>query len=113
MGLETWVSNKSRNLGPGTAEDLMKHSSYFDGKVQSLGFNSHAGYATAGVIEPGTYKFSTEKQEIMVITAGALRAKLPGKEWLFYKKGEKFTVPPGVEFEVQAKADCAYICYYK
>jgi uncharacterized protein YaiE (UPF0345 family) len=38
---------------------MIKHSTYFDGKVQSLGINTEQGYATVGVIEPGKYTFST------------------------------------------------------
>lgn len=91
----------------------MKHSTYFDGKVQSLGFNSPNGYATSGIIEPGKYKFGTEKEETMVITEGTLKARLPGKEWKVFVKGSKFIVPAKESFEVEAEADCAYICYYR
>jgi uncharacterized protein YaiE (UPF0345 family) len=55
----------------------MKHSSYFDGKVQSLGLNTPEGYATAGVIEPGKYTFKTDAEEHMHVVAGTLKAKLP------------------------------------
>jgi purine/pyrimidine-nucleoside phosphorylase len=91
----------------------MKHSSYFDGKVQSLGMNSPQGYATVGIIEPGTYTFSTSSQETMVVVEGSLNYKLPGKEWVEAKKGEKFIVVSGVSFECRADKDAAYICYYK
>jgi hypothetical protein len=55
----------------------MKHSSYFDGKVQSLGLNTPEGYATTGVIEPGKYTFKTDSEEHMHVVAGTLKAKLP------------------------------------
>ena len=59
----------------------MKHNSYFDGKVQSLGLNTTEGYATVGVIEPGQYNFKTDAEERVQIVAGRLKAKLPGKDW--------------------------------
>ena len=91
----------------------MKHSSYFEGKVQSLGINTTEGYATVGVMESGEYTFSTAKEETMVITAGTLKAKLPGRDWEEYKQGSRFIVAPGVSFDVDAAGEVAYICYYK
>lgn len=91
----------------------MKHSSYFEGKVQSLSLSETEGAATVGVIEPGTYEFSTSSIEHMTVIAGQLRARLPGGEWLDYAAGKGFTVPSGVKFQVEAKADTAYICRYR
>jgi purine/pyrimidine-nucleoside phosphorylase len=91
----------------------MKHSTYFDGKVQSLGMNTAQGYATVGVIEPGTYTFSTSKEETMFITEGALEYLLPHKRWEIARKGEQFIAPAGVSFECKAENDVSYICYYK
>ena len=91
----------------------MKHSSYFDGKVQSLGLNTPEGYATSGVIEPGKYTFKTDSEEHMHIVAGTLKAKLPGGAWATFAKGQFFVVPSGASFDVEAVADVAYLCYYK
>lgn len=91
----------------------MKHSSYFEGKVQSLGINTPQGFATVGVIEPGTYTFSTSKEETMVVVEGSLDYCLPQKKWETAKKGERFIVPAGLSFDCKAVADVAYICYYK
>lgn len=91
----------------------MKHNSYFAGKVQSLGINSPAGYATIGVIEPGQYTFATEMEEQMTVVAGAMQVKLPGGSWRQVGKGETFVVPPHASFDVDVPADVAYICYYK
>ncbi len=90
----------------------MKHNSYFDGKVQSLSFSTAAGSATAGVIEPGKYSFSTSTKETMKITEGVLRYRLPGGEWKTCRAGEEFIVEAGARFEVEAGADTAYICFY-
>lgn len=91
----------------------MKHSSYFDGKVQSLGLNTPEGYATTGVIEPGKYTFKTDTVEHMHVTAGTLKAKLPGGAWQSFSKGQFFVVPARASFDVEAAADVAYLCYYK
>jgi purine/pyrimidine-nucleoside phosphorylase len=91
----------------------MKHSVYFEGKVQSLSLNTEKGNATVGVIEPGKYSFGTAAQETMVIVSGELKYKLPGKDWKTCKSGNKFVVEPKVTFEVEAGKDAAYICFYK
>lgn len=91
----------------------MKHNTYFEGKVQSLGLNTPEGFATVGVIEPGTYTFSTDSEEHMTIVAGAMNVKLPGKDWKPMAKGETFVVKPHASFDVEVKGDTAYICYYK
>lgn len=91
----------------------MKHSSYFDGKVQSLGIETQSGYATVGVIEPGSYTFSTSQEETMAVTEGALKYRVPGSEWKIARKGEQFVVPAGLSFECIAEADTSYICYYR
>ena len=91
----------------------MKHSSYFDGKVQSLGLNTPEGYATAGVIEPGKYTFKTDAEERMHVVAGTLKAKLPGAAWQTFSPGQFFVVPAKASFDVEAAADVAYLCHYK
>lgn len=91
----------------------MKHNSYFDGKVQSLVVNTADGPATVGVIEPGRYRFGTDCEEHMHLVSGSLRAKLPGGEWQTHTAGQFFVVPPNVQFEVEAAADVAYLCFYK
>jgi purine/pyrimidine-nucleoside phosphorylase len=90
----------------------MKHSVYFNGKVQSLGLMTEMGYTTIGVITPGNYTFSTATQERMVITSGVLNVKLPGEEWRKVKTNEEFMIKENVTFEVEASKDVSYICYY-
>jgi uncharacterized protein YaiE (UPF0345 family) len=91
----------------------MKHSVYFAGKVQSLGVNTASGFATVGVIEPGTYGFSTSSEERLLVIEGTLRARLPGEDWKEFARGGEILVPAGVSFDVRAEADVAYICYYR
>jgi uncharacterized protein YaiE (UPF0345 family) len=91
----------------------MKHSVYFEGKVQSLGVNTGNGFATVGVIEPGTYTFSTSSEERIVLIEGTLHVRLPDKDWKVLSKGQEITVQPKVSFDVRAQADVAYLCYYR
>lgn len=91
----------------------MKHSSYFEGKVQSLSLSEAEGTATLGVIEPGAFTFSTSSEERMTVVAGTLRARLPGSDWKSYAAGQGFVVPSGRSFDVEASADVAYICRYR
>ena len=91
----------------------MKHNSYFEGKVQSLGITTPEGYATVGAIEPGQYTFSTDSEEHLTIIAGSLKVKLPGGSWRLVTRNDSFVVPPQASFDIDAPTDVAYICYYK
>ena len=91
----------------------MKHSTYFQDKVQSLGLSEQEGAASVGVMEAGKYTFSTASEERMTVIAGTMKVKLPGGEWKSLVTGEGFIVPPKASFEVDAPADVAYICRYR
>ena len=39
---------------------MLKHNTYFEGKVQSVGTERHGRRATAGVIAPGEFHFGTD-----------------------------------------------------
>jgi hypothetical protein len=92
----------------------MKHNSYFQDKVQSLSLNEKEGPATVGVIEKGTFTFSTANEERMTLLTGTMKVKLPGAaEWKTLTAGEGFIVPPRMSFDVDAPADVAYICRYR
>jgi len=92
---------------------MIKHNTYFDGKVQSLGINTAEGYATLGVMEPGAYTFSTSSEEHMIIVEGSMKVKLPGKEWQEFSKNEKIIVEKDTSFDIDAAIEVGYICYYK
>ena len=91
----------------------MKHNVYYDGKIQSLGFDAGEGYTTVGVVTPGAYSFPTEHEEHVVVLAGTLKFKLPGEQWRTVGKNETLIIPAKVTFEVAADAEAAYICYFK
>ena len=95
-------------------ETILKHNTYFDGRVQSLALVVDGVNATVGVMEPGKYTFSTSSEEHMTIIAGVLSVQLPGdSEWREYAVGDTFIVAPGKSFEVEAESDVAYICLYR
>ena len=85
----------------------MKHNSYFEGKVQSLGLTLPEGYATVGVIEPGKYTFSTDSEEHLTVIAGSMKVKLPGGNWQQVNQSEKFVVPPRASFDIDPPAELA------
>lgn len=92
---------------------MIKHNTYFEGKVQSLGINTAEGFATVGVMESGKYTFSTSSEEHMVVIEGLMKVKLPGKEWQEVGKNKKIVVPKDLSFDVDATTEVGYICYYK
>ena len=91
----------------------MKHNSYFDGKVQSLGFERNGRKQTVGVIEPGEYHFGTDAAERMTVVCGELHAKFAGStQWLHYPAGTAFEVPAKSGFDVKAVSPSAYCCEF-
>lgn len=89
------------------------HNTYFDGGVQSLGFENASGRATVGVITPGTYDFTTDAPERMTVVAGVLEAIVDGEsDWEIYPKGSGFEVPAGTHFQVRAESPSAYFCEF-
>ena len=90
----------------------MKHNIYYKEKVQSLGFELNGKYISVGVIEPGSYKFSTEHYEIVTILEGAITVKI-NYETSRVDKGGSYEVEKNKEFEVSCEDPVAYICYYK
>jgi uncharacterized protein YaiE (UPF0345 family) len=92
---------------------MLKHNSYFEGKVQSVGFERNGRRATAGVVDAGEFHFGTEAPERMAVISGELWAKLPGEaEWRIFSAGTAFEVPGKSGFDVKALAPVAYLCEY-
>ena len=90
---------------------MLKHNVYFDGKVQSIGFERHGRRATAGVIEPGEFHFGTEAPERMIVISGELDANVGGT-WRTYPAGTAFEVPAKSGFDVRAREPVAYLCEF-
>ena len=92
---------------------MTQHNTYFDGQVQSLGFERNGLRATVGVIEPGEYHFNTAAAERMTVISGQLRAKLAAGEWMTFAAGTYFEVPANSGFDVQAVGGPAsYLCEF-
>ena len=92
---------------------MLKHNTYFDGKVQSVGFERNGLKATVGVIAPGEYHFNTGAAERMTVTSGLLLAKLPGGDWQSFAAGTYFEVPANSGFDVKAAGGpAAYLCEF-
>src|SRR5438128_520253 len=49
---------------------MLKHNSYFDGKIQSIGFERLGRRLTSGVIDRGEFHFNTDAPERMTVTSG-------------------------------------------
>jgi purine/pyrimidine-nucleoside phosphorylase len=93
--------------------DMLKHNTYFNGNVQSVGFERNGMRATAGVIAPGEYHFNTDAPERMTVVSGELRAKLAGGEWMNYSAGTYFEVPANSGFDVTpVGGPAAYLCEF-
>ena len=92
---------------------MLKHNSYFEGKVQSVGYERNGRRATVGVIDPGEFHFGTEAAERMTVVSGELWAKLPGESaWRAFPAGTSFEVPAKSGFDVKAAGPSAYLCEF-
>ena len=91
---------------------MLNHNTYFEGKVQSVGFERNGRKATVGVIAPGEFHFGTDAAERMTVTSGELHAKLTGGTWVVYPAGTAFEVPAKSGFDVKAIAPAAYLCEF-
>ncbi len=62
----------------------------------------------------GAYEFGTSTKEILIVTTGVLKVKLPGAaEWKTFKPYEQFEVEANRKFQLEVPADASYVCYYK
>lgn len=93
---------------------MFKVNEYFGGKVKSLSFDTKEGPATAGVMAKGQYEFGTSQKEIMIVTTGAMKVKLPGSnEWKTFKPYDRFEVEANQKFQLDIGEDASYICLYR
>ncbi|MGA7120074.1 MAG: pyrimidine/purine nucleoside phosphorylase [Polyangiaceae bacterium] len=90
---------------------MLKHNVFFEGKVQSIGFERHGRRLTAGVIAAGQFHFGTDAPERMTIVSGELEAKV-GDAWRAYPAGTSFEVPGKSGFDVRASEPVAYLCEF-
>jgi uncharacterized protein YaiE (UPF0345 family) len=92
---------------------MLKHNSYFEGQVQSVGFERLGRRQSVGVIDVGAHTFGTEAPERMTVVSGELVVTLKdAKTSKHYPAGTSFEVPGQSSFEVRAEAPAAYLCEY-
>lgn len=92
---------------------MLKHNRYFEGGVQSLGFERNGRRMTAGVIDRGEFHFDTDAPERMTVTSGELLVRVAGSSvWLRYPCGTIFEIPGKTGFDVKAEAPSAYLCEF-
>jgi uncharacterized protein YaiE (UPF0345 family) len=91
---------------------VLRHNSYFEGGVQSIGFERHGRRTTVGVIAPGEYHFGTESAERMTVVSGELLVRQAGGEFRPYPAGTAFEIPGKSGFDVKAVSPAAYLCEY-
>lgn len=92
---------------------MLKHNTYFEGKVQSVGYERNGLKATAGVIDVGEFHFGTDAAERMSVISGELLVKHAGKStWQAYPAGSAFEVAAKSGFDVKAEAPVAYLCEF-
>lgn len=92
---------------------MLKHNSYFDGKVQSIGFERNARRTTVGVMAAGEYHFDTDSPERMTVVSGELFVKLSGESTFSrYPTGTCFEVPEKSGFDLEVRAAAAYVCEF-
>jgi uncharacterized protein YaiE (UPF0345 family) len=92
---------------------MLKHNVYFEGKVQSIGFERNGRRQTAGVIDAGEFHFGTDAAERMTVVSGELAVKLDGaSEWRSYPAGTSFEVAAKSGFDVRAATASAYLCEF-
>ena len=90
----------------------LTHNTYFDGGVQSIGFEHDGERRTVGVMAPGEYHFGTDAPERMTVVSGELVVKLPGADWQAFAAGSAFEVPGSSGFDLKVAAPAAYLCEY-
>jgi uncharacterized protein YaiE (UPF0345 family) len=92
---------------------MLKHNTYFEGRVQSIGFERHGMRATVGVIAAGEHHFNTAAAERMTVISGRLSAKLPDGDWQCFPAGTYFEVAANSSFDVRAEGGAAaYLCEF-
>jgi hypothetical protein len=92
---------------------VLKHNSYFEGRVQSVGFERLGRRMTVGVVAPGEYYFGTQAPERMTVVSGELLVRPKGTaEFRAYAAGTTFEIAGASGFDVRAAEPSAYLCEF-
>ncbi len=91
----------------------LNYNIYFDGGVQSVGYERDGMASSVGVMAAGEYHFGTATAERMTIVQGELTVQLPGAGgWQTFGPGGVFDVPGDSGFDVRVVAPTSYLCEY-
>lgn len=91
----------------------LQHNTYFEGSVQSIGFERAGARQSVGVMAAGEYHFGTEAPERMTVVSGELTVQLPGTdEWTAFGPGSSFDVAGSSGFDLKVSTPTAYLCEY-
>jgi hypothetical protein len=91
---------------------MLKHNSYFEGGVQSIGFERNGRRQTVGVMAPGEYHWDVSTPERIVVVSGELWVRLNGGDFVRYAAGTAFEVPANASFDVRAERAAGYHCEF-
>ena len=93
---------------------VKKANVYFDGKcVSHTVYLTDGSRKTVGVMFPSKLTFNTGEPELVDITAGSCRVKLPGdKDWRVYRAGDSFKVPGQSAFDIEPLETLDYVCHF-
>jgi len=92
---------------------MLKHNTYFDNQVQSVGFSRHGRKASVGAIVPGSFHFGTEAAERMTIISGECQVQRDGSASVFtYSAGCNFEVAAKSGFTISCTEVVAYYCEF-
>jgi hypothetical protein len=92
---------------------MLTHKVFFEGKVQSVGFERNGRRQSAGVIDVGEFHFGTDAPERMHVVSGELWVKLAGETaWRPFPAGTYFEVAGKSGFDVKATEPSAYLCEF-
>lgn len=92
---------------------MLQHNSYFEGAVQSIGFERLGRRQSVGVIDVGTHTFGTGAPERMTVISGELVVTLKEATTnVHYPAGTSFEIPGESSFTVVVKGPAAYLCEY-
>ncbi len=86
----------------------MKHNIYGNGGFQNIEFTDNESAKSIGVVEPGSYTFTTEYEETIQCLTGLL--EINNNQCL---PGEKIVINKGESFTIASKETSSYLCLYK
>lgn len=85
----------------------MKHNVYFQG-FENIEFSDGKNDFSVGVIEPGTYNFTAERQETVQCLTGLIEINNQA-----YAPGQSAVIEKGEAFTIGSKETSSYLCIYR